>query len=48
MPASAGADQALWDAELTLLYGAADPAAGHAAAEAWQQLGLGYRAAYAQ
>ena len=48
MPASAGAEQALWDAELTRLDGAADPAAWQAAAGAWQQLGLGYRAAYAQ
>ena len=48
MPASAGAEQALWDAELTRLDGAADPAAWHAAAGAWQQPGLCYRAAYAQ
>ncbi len=48
MPASAGAERALWDAELTRLSGAADPAAWQAAAAAWQQLGLGYRAAYAQ
>ena len=48
MPASAGAERALWDAELTRLSGAADPAAWQAAAGAWQQLGLGYRAAYAQ
>ena len=48
MPATVGAERALWDAELTRLNGAADPAAWHAAAGAWQQLGLGYRAAYAQ
>ena len=48
MPASAGAERALWAAELTRLDGAADPDAWHAAADAWQQLGLGYRAAYAQ
>ena len=48
MPASAGAEQAQWDAELTRLDGAADPAAWHVAVAAWQQLGLGYRAAYAQ
>ena len=48
MPASAAAEQALRDAELTRLDGIAGPAAWHAAAEAWQQLGLGYRAAYAQ
>ncbi len=48
MPASAGAERALWGAELTRLDGAADPHAWHAAAGAWQQLGLGYRAAYAQ
>ena len=48
MPASAQAERALWAAELTRLDGAADPGAWHAAAGAWQQLGLGYRAAYAQ
>ena len=48
MPASAQAERALWAAELTRLDGAADPDAWHAAADAWQQLGLGYRAAYAQ
>ena len=48
IPASAAAERALWDAELTRLSGAADPAAWQAAAGAWQQLGLGYRAAYAQ
>ena len=48
MPASAGAERALWGAELTRLDGAADPHAWHTAAGAWQQLGLGYRAAYAQ
>ena len=48
IPASAGAEQALWDAELTRLSDAADPGAWQAAARAWQQLGLGYRAAYAQ
>ena len=48
MPASAGAERALWDAELTRIDGAADPPAWQAAVAAWQQLGLGYRAAYAQ
>ena len=48
MPAGAGAERALRAAELTRLDGAADPAAWQAAAGAWQQLGLGYRAAYAQ
>jgi len=48
MPLSAQAERALWAAELTRLLGAADPDAWHAAADAWQQLGLCYRAAYAQ
>ena len=48
MPASAAAERALWDAELTRLNGTADPAAWQAAADAWQQLGRPYRAAYAQ
>ena len=48
MPASAGAEKALWDAELTRLIGAADPGVWQAAIDAWQQLGLGYRAAYAR
>jgi ATP/maltotriose-dependent transcriptional regulator MalT len=48
MPASAGAERALWDAELTRLNGTADPAAWDGVVAAWQQLGLGYRAAYAQ
>ncbi len=52
MPASAGAERALWDAELARLNGApghgAPGAAWQNAAGAWQQLGLGYRAAYAQ
>ena len=48
MPASAGAERALWDAELTRIDGAADPTAWQAAAGAWQQLGLAYRTAYAQ
>ena len=47
MPVSAQAERALWAAELTRL-DAADPDAWHAAADAWQQLGLGYRAAYAE
>ena len=48
MPATADAERALWDAELTRLDGAADPAAWQAAADAWQQLGRPYPAAYAQ
>jgi DNA-binding CsgD family transcriptional regulator len=48
MPASASAERALWDAELTRLNGAPDHAAWQAAAVAWQQLGRPYRAAYAQ
>jgi DNA-binding CsgD family transcriptional regulator len=48
MPATAGAERALWDAELTRLDGAADPAAWQAAATAWHQLGRSYPAAYAQ
>ena len=48
MPASADAERALWDAELTRLDGAADPAAWQAAAAAWQHLGRPYPAAYAQ
>ncbi len=48
MPATADAERALWDAELTRLGGAADPAAWQAAADAWQQLGRPYPAAYAQ
>ena len=48
MPTSAGAEKAHWDAELTRLSGTADPGAWQAAIDAWQQLGLGYRAAYAQ
>lgn len=47
MPASASAERALWDAELTRLNGAPDHAAWQAAA-AWQQIGRPYRAAYAQ
>jgi DNA-binding CsgD family transcriptional regulator len=48
MPATAGAERAQWDAELTRLDGAADPAAWQAAADAWQRLGRPYPAAYAQ
>jgi DNA-binding CsgD family transcriptional regulator/tetratricopeptide (TPR) repeat protein len=48
MPATADAERALWDAELTRLDGAADPAAWQAAAAAWRQLGRPYPAAYAQ
>ena len=48
MPATADAERALWDAELTRLGGAADPAAWQAAAGAWQQLGRLYPAAYSQ
>ena len=48
MPATAAAERALWDAELTRLSGAADPAAWQAAADVWQQLGRPYPAAYAQ
>ena len=48
LPATAAAERALWDAELTRLSGAADPAAWQAAADVWQQLGRPYPAAYAQ
>jgi DNA-binding CsgD family transcriptional regulator/tetratricopeptide (TPR) repeat protein len=48
MPATAAAEQALWDAEHARLDGAADPAAWQAAAAAWQHLGRPYPAAYAQ
>ena len=48
MPATAAAERALWDAELTRLDGAADPAAWQAAADAWQQLGRPYPVAYAR
>jgi DNA-binding CsgD family transcriptional regulator/tetratricopeptide (TPR) repeat protein len=48
MPATAAAERALWDAELTRLNGAADPAAWQAAADTWQQLRRPYPAAYAQ
>ena len=48
MPATADAERAQWDAELTRLDGAADPAAWQAATDAWQRLGRPYPAAYAQ
>jgi DNA-binding CsgD family transcriptional regulator/tetratricopeptide (TPR) repeat protein len=48
LPATATAERALWDAELTRLDGAADPAAWQAAVDAWQQLGRPYPATYAQ
>ncbi len=48
MPATAAAERALWDAELTRLDGAADPAAWQAAADAWQQLGRPYPVGYAR
>jgi DNA-binding CsgD family transcriptional regulator len=48
MPATADAERALWDAELTRLGGAGDPAAWQAATDAWQQLGRLYPAAYSQ
>ena len=48
MPATAAAEQALWDAERARLDGAAGPAAWQAAADAWQHLGRPYPAAYAQ
>ena len=48
MPTSAGAERALYEAELTRLDDTADPAAWQAAAGEWLRLGHGYRAAYAQ
>jgi len=48
MPATAAAERALWEAELTRLGGTPEPAAWQAAADAWQQLGRPYPAAYSQ
>ena len=41
------ASRATWDAERTRLAGASDPAAWHAAAKTWEDLGWPHRAAYA-
>jgi DNA-binding CsgD family transcriptional regulator/tetratricopeptide (TPR) repeat protein len=48
MPATADAERAQWDAELTRLDRVADPAAWQATVDAWQRLGHPYPAAYAQ
>ena len=41
------AERATWDAERTRLAGASDPAAWHAAAKTWEDLGCPHRAGYA-
>jgi DNA-binding CsgD family transcriptional regulator len=41
------AERAAWEAERSRLIGASDPAAWHAAAKTWEDLGCPHRAAYA-